>query len=173
MTGPKRTKHQREYDKQIIAEMYLKRHSQRSIAEMLGLTQPQISYDLKKIMTAWQEQAIESLDEAKAMELARINHLEQTYWQRWETTKRDVLLDGVLKCIGLRMKLLGLEEHLMTRQMTLTESSAQIVMSEFNEMLVDVNQKSVTMMEEINARHRDLGAGHYRVRPEVDLEEEN
>ena len=141
MSGPKRTKHQRINDKQTIAEMYLQRHSQRYIAQALGLTQPQICYDLKQITEAWQAQAIESLDEAKSMELARINHLEKTYWDRWELTKKDVLLDGVLKCIGLRMKLLGLEEHLMTRQLTLTETTAQVVHEGFNDLLMEVNQK--------------------------------
>lgn len=84
MTGPKRTPTQRENDLERISALYLKGKRQADIAEELGVTQQQVSYDLKTIHKRWRESTTINLDEAKHRELDRIDLLEQTYWEAWE-----------------------------------------------------------------------------------------
>lgn len=146
MTGPKRTKLEIKRDRAKITELYIQGHYQSDIAEQLGLTQPQISYDLKVIQKEWVKNTTLSLDEYKGKELAKIDHLECVYWQAWDRSLRDFkskiikgkgigkdketgkpiadsteqtmktedrngdprYLDGVMKCIEQRCKLLGI-----------------------------------------------------------------
>lgn len=49
LRGTKRTERQRKLDRLRVADLYLDDKEQSEIAGMLGLTQQQISYDLKKI----------------------------------------------------------------------------------------------------------------------------
>ena len=91
----KRTKTQRELDLTLIAELYLKGWYQKKIADHLGeirpytLTQQQISGDLKTIRRRWLESSIRDFDELKAQELAKIDHLEVTYWDEWDRSRED------------------------------------------------------------------------------------
>lgn len=84
MPGPKRTKFQIEHDRRITQDMYLRGKTQADIADALGVTQQQISYDLKAIQQQWREDTTIDLDEAKQRELARIDLLEREYWDAWE-----------------------------------------------------------------------------------------
>lgn len=84
MSGPKRTLTQRENDLERISALYLKGKRQVDIAAELGVTQQQVSYDLKTIHKRWRESTTINLDEAKHRELDRIDLLEQTYWSAWE-----------------------------------------------------------------------------------------
>ena len=120
--------------------------SQTEIAQMLGLCQQQISYDLKAIQTEWQKDTTLALDAYKARELAKLDYTERRYWEAWERSIEEFrsrtikakgikadqkvqtkpeqaeqtiytenrcgdprFLDGVLKCIERRCKLLGLD----------------------------------------------------------------
>jgi hypothetical protein len=74
-----------------IAGLHFKRYDQATIAQKLSqqnpekpITQQLVSYYLKKIRKAWLKESVEEFDAAKAQELARINHLEETYWRGWE-----------------------------------------------------------------------------------------
>ena len=84
MAAPKRTKLEIKRDRYKIAELYIQGKYQSVIAEIIGLTQQQISYDLKAIQKEWIKNTTLSLDEYKSKELAKIDHLERTYWQAWE-----------------------------------------------------------------------------------------
>jgi hypothetical protein len=86
-TGPKRSEFQREQDYVEIAERYLRGESQASIAEHLNVTQQQVSQDLKVIQKRWQKAVVAKIDTAKAKELAKIDLLEQTYWNAWFDSK--------------------------------------------------------------------------------------
>lgn len=128
----KRSKTQRELDLAITADWYLKGKLQQEIAEHLAsirdytLTQQQISADLKAIRKRWQASAIRDFDELKAQELAKVDHLELTYWDSWERSKvsspKDVhkviqdftigdprFLTGVQWCINKRCEILGID----------------------------------------------------------------
>ncbi len=139
MAAPKRQPFEIERDRAAITQFYLRGATQANIAEQLGLSRQQIGYDLGKIQEGWRTQTALDLDVHKAQELAKLDELERTHWQAWEESKQDKkietaktynhvngagtestlrkessvgnqsFLDGVLKCIGQRCKLLGLE----------------------------------------------------------------
>lgn len=85
-SGPKRTPFQREKDLVEIARCYLHGMSQMEIGEMLGVSQSQISRDLKVLRERWQKSALLDINEAKAQELARIDNLEREYWEAWRVS---------------------------------------------------------------------------------------
>ena len=89
MAEKKRTPTEREYDLRRITDMYLQGKTQAEIGETLGLSQPQISYDLAEIRSRWRTDTTINLDEAKQKELARIDTLERTYWEAWERTLEE------------------------------------------------------------------------------------
>ena len=123
--------------RQYVATKYLQGAMQSQIARDLGLSQSQISLDLKAIRAEWLKSAIRDFDEAKSIELAKLDAAEQAYWQGWERSCKDReisltkavqgdkarneasvrrerqagdprFLDGVLKCIAQRCDILGL-----------------------------------------------------------------
>lgn len=135
MPAHKRTPAQIRSDRVSIAKYYLEGRFQHEIADVLNLSQQQVSYDIKAIQQYWQEKYEYQLDELRSQELARIDHLERTYWNAWEksqmpkditTTGKDgdrvrvakrseqrngnpAYLSGVQWCIDRRCKLLGLD----------------------------------------------------------------
>ena len=84
MARPKRTAETIALDRVDIARRYLKGEPQAVIAQSMGLTQQQISYDLKAVRRAWLASAVRNFDAMRAEELAKIDHLERTYWLGWE-----------------------------------------------------------------------------------------
>jgi DNA-binding MarR family transcriptional regulator len=99
MSGPKRTAFQREYDYQLITQLYVKGMFQSEIAEKLGLSQGQVSQDIKAIQARWRKNTEHNLDEHKAVELAKLDELERTAWNAWERstaerTKKRTLTKG-------------------------------------------------------------------------------
>jgi len=72
-----------------VAKLYLTGLAQFRIAEIVGVTQAQVSYDLKKLAEKWQESALIDINEVKKIELARINNLEREYWESWNKSKQD------------------------------------------------------------------------------------
>jgi hypothetical protein len=73
----KRTKPVREEQLVQIAGMHLERISQRDIAAKLGLSQSQVSRDLKEIKRRWQSSHQQDMAALQAEELTRIDHIEQ------------------------------------------------------------------------------------------------
>jgi len=86
-TAPKRTTFEREKDLLGISRQYLQGITQAEIGQGLGLSQQQISYDLKALRKRWLNSSVVNIDEAKAKELARVDHLEREYWDAWEKSK--------------------------------------------------------------------------------------
>lgn len=97
MATNKRTQIQIERDRRQIADWYLQGWKQAEIAEKINededrdytLTQQMISYDIGRLVTLWRESSLVDIDDAKARELAKINHLELTYWQAWLRSCED------------------------------------------------------------------------------------
>lgn len=83
MASPKRSKIERQRDKEIIAELYIKGKRQSEIAEIIGVTQQQISFDLKSIQKDWLKNTAILLDEFKVKELAKLDQLEREAWEAW------------------------------------------------------------------------------------------
>jgi hypothetical protein len=101
------------------AQLYLKGETQFAIATALAVSQPTICSDLQAIRAAWLKSSLRDFDQHRAQELAKIDHLEVTYWQGWLRSReprdgepRDgnpKFLDGVQRCIERRCKLLGID----------------------------------------------------------------
>src|SRR5262249_49026281 len=112
--------------------------TQQEMADELGVSQSQISRDLDALIVRWKESAFADTATHLAQEVQRLNRLERQYQDAWmssqegrvskqtraggrgapwnllaemRTEKRDGdprFLDGVLRCIQLRSRLLGL-----------------------------------------------------------------
>lgn len=89
MAAPRRTRIQREKDLLLISEMYLRGKTQAEIGDVIGMSQQQISYDLKILRNRWLAQSVANIDEIKARELAKVDHLERTYWESWKRSLED------------------------------------------------------------------------------------
>lgn len=70
-----------------VANRYLRGETQVEIAVETGVTQQQISYDLKVLRGRWLRSSIRDFDEARAQELAKIDDLEREYWGAWDASK--------------------------------------------------------------------------------------
>lgn len=137
-TAHKRTPIQIEADRHTTASLYLQRWTQQQIANHLGLSRQQITYDLKVIQDRWKHDTAMDLDALKIEQLAKIDEVERQHWLSWEKscqdkevtyTERDAtgqtrasvrrekqagdprFLDGILKCIERRCRLLGLDDQ--------------------------------------------------------------
>lgn len=84
VSGGQRLPLQREQDLLIEAALYLEGKSQGKIAEAVGITRQQVSYDINRVLIPrWQRQSTAAAGEHIARELEKINHLEATYWTAW------------------------------------------------------------------------------------------
>lgn len=139
MAAPARTKTQREADLERIAIMRLEGVPVRTIAAELRLSPATICRDIGTVIDRWKAQSVAAIDEYIAVELAKVEHLEATYWAAWNRSCRDrqrnkagrkdapdgttdtvekinerrdgnpAFLAGVERCIERRCKLLGLD----------------------------------------------------------------
>lgn len=102
--------------------MYLKGMTQWEIGRVLKISQQQVSVDLATIRDRWKQWSVEAFDAKLEREVAKIDRLEMVYWQRFEISCRcrkdedgeeieqpgDIRwLDAVMKCIEMRLKLMG------------------------------------------------------------------
>jgi hypothetical protein len=86
---PRRSKIQREKDLVQIERRYMRGESQTKIAQDVGVTQQQVSLDIKEIIKRWRAATTFDLDDLKRVELGKINNLEITYWEAWERSCED------------------------------------------------------------------------------------
>jgi hypothetical protein len=108
MAGPLK-KHEREALLNLVADLYLQGYSYRQISEQISadseksITQQTAFNYVKRLKNEWLTNRLEKIDEMKAVELVRINKLEQEYWKAWykstnkqvkTTTKRKVKPGG-------------------------------------------------------------------------------
>lgn|GEM_PF-1806936 len=137
MAARNRTKAQAERDRIEVVHHYLEGKWQYEIAAIVGISQEMVSYDLKAVQKQWRDIPQAELTELKAKELAKIDHLEMTYWQAWHDSKKPTestkqskqvgsdsgtvekrsqtkngnpaYLQGVERCISARVRILGLD----------------------------------------------------------------
>jgi hypothetical protein len=117
-----------------VADLYIQGWTQMEIAAKEGCTQATISADLIQIRREWRASTIRDFDEARTLELQKLDRVEREAWRAWERsqqpqqsahisdepnarhTKRHVknqngdprFLEQVNKCIAMRCALLGL-----------------------------------------------------------------
>lgn len=96
-TGPKRHPMQREEDLPLVSRLYCMGKSMRDIARELSTQRPYtLSYktifeDLKEVKARWLQSSLVDFNEAKARELAKIDHLEQVAWEGFERSLRPAV----------------------------------------------------------------------------------
>src|SRR6185369_11650106 len=67
-----------------VAQLYVQGLTQYEIAKQTKVSEATISIDLKKIQELWIAAAVVDFDQRKAVELAKIDQLERTYWEGYE-----------------------------------------------------------------------------------------
>ena len=121
--------------RQQVAELALQGWSQAKIAEHLNVAQGTISGDLTAIRKEWRESALRDFDEARAIELQKLNLIETEAWSAWKRSQKPQqsavftgaspgpesrkslanrygdprFLDLINKCIAARRALCGLD----------------------------------------------------------------
>lgn len=94
---PKRTRPEKERDLVDIALLYVEGKSLVAIHKWLCENRPyQLSYayvcaDLGRIRKIWRERSIGFINERKATELAKLDHIEAQAWEAWHASKKDRL----------------------------------------------------------------------------------
>lgn len=83
----KRSPEEREQQLVTIAERILKGESQYSIAKDLGVSQQQISNDMKEVKRRWNERTMEAYGEHVARQLAEITIVKRNAWDGWEKSR--------------------------------------------------------------------------------------
>jgi hypothetical protein len=69
--------------RKMVAQLYCEGKSQFELAKMCGVSQVQISNDLKIIRDAWLATAIMDWDDVKAKELAKLDLIEERMWEAY------------------------------------------------------------------------------------------
>lgn len=90
----KRTKAEKQEHLNTLSRLYVKGATQMDMAKTLGISQGQISNDLKLLLKRWEEERIDSIDGYKHQQLLRINIIEEEMWAAWEkskTTKKVII----------------------------------------------------------------------------------
>ena len=107
-SAPKRTHHQLQRDRQLIADWYSRGETQTAIAALINsgahlvkdedgvcveprytLSQQTISNDIKAIQKAWLESSLRDFDEMRAEQLGKIDEQERRYHRGWERSCLD------------------------------------------------------------------------------------
>lgn len=125
-TGPKRTHHQIQRDRQLIADWYCQGETQAAISDRLNakrdydLSQQTISNDIKAIQAAWLKSSLRDFDALRAEQLGKIDRLEREYWRGWErsceavetTRKEGGPASGVEKVVKVSKEQVGDQKFL-------------------------------------------------------------
>lgn len=107
--GNERSREQVLFDRAEIARRYLQGQPQHRIAEALGLSQAQISLDLRAVRQEWLRSSLMNFNERKAMEIAKLDRVERAAWEAYEGSKDGRFLVIALKSVEQRCRLLGLD----------------------------------------------------------------
>lgn len=80
-------------DRAIVAEMYLKGETQHDIAAYLeerrdyNYNRSKVANDIQRLRETWEQSALMDFHRRRAQELAKIDLLEQEYWEAWEESR--------------------------------------------------------------------------------------
>jgi hypothetical protein len=78
---PQHTKEVVNQRRQQVAQMYLAGKYQSEIGQLLGVTQQQISKDLRAVQQQWLASSIRDFDTVRAEQLAKIDRIERASWE--------------------------------------------------------------------------------------------
>lgn len=92
-----------------VSQLYLRRQTQESIAQALGVSQATISDDLTHLRKQWAAENVENLDQVKVREAAELDEMEADAAVEFSKRKSVEWYDRRLKTKERRAKLLGLD----------------------------------------------------------------
>lgn len=117
MAGKKRNKGQREKDRKLISELFVKGYSLRKMAEAIStarkeynISHVQVKDDLDLILNEWKETTFKNIEEKQLIEIQKLNKVEFEAWNAYEESRSARFLEIVLKCIEKRCRIFGIEE---------------------------------------------------------------
>lgn len=92
-----RKPHEKERDRGIVAEYYIKGYSLRYIAQIIAqkvgngysVNHNTVSNDINALLKEWRETRVQDIDSLKVLELEKLDKLERTYWEAWEKSIED------------------------------------------------------------------------------------
>lgn len=97
--------------KATIARLHLQGYPGQEIAPKVGVSESQVSRDLKAITEVWRETALQDITERKALDLAELTLVKRELWSAWYSSpkkKKDPrYLAEVLKALKQAAELLG------------------------------------------------------------------
>lgn len=162
--------------RQQVAARYLRGEYQSQIAYDLGLTQAQISLDLKAIRAEWLKSSLRDFDALKSEQLAKIDAAEAEAWAAWERSKivREItvteatdgalpsrkatmrkeaqvgdprFLERILKCVEQRCALLGLNAPQKLDLRMVIQQTASRVAEECGVTMEEVLAEAQTLLQ--------------------------
>lgn len=93
-----------------IESLYARGESSERIAALLNLTPEAVKREAVRTLNRWKRQLFTAPRSRIALEFGKIDALETAYWELIEAEKPDPrLLQGVERCIELRLKLLRVD----------------------------------------------------------------
>lgn len=172
--------------RQLVAARYLRGEYQSQIAQDLGLTQAQISYDLTAIRAEWLKSSIRDFDALKSEQLAKIDQIEIESWQAWERSKavREItvteategarpgrkavmrkeaqvgdprFLERILKCVEQRCQLLGLNAPQKVDLRLVIQQTAARVAEECGVTIEEVLAEAQTLLQGVPVGYLTAG----------------
>jgi hypothetical protein len=169
---PKRTPFERERDLEREARLYLEGLTQQEIAEVVGVSQQQVSDDLAEVRQRWSASAVDALAERRAFELAKIDNLERVAWEAFyasQTERADGslspgdprFLDKVLRCVMARVKILGLAAPWrVDATVAARVAQAQITFTDEEFLVVGAStpEEATALIEALTARIADFNS---------------
>lgn len=118
-----------------VIDLHRKGYTQIEIAKQLKTTQATVSLDLKYLLQEWRIESIDSVERYIDREMDALIQVEKTAWKHFEKSCTETIetinhenetvrkirvgsgdprfLETVLRCIGARCKLLGLDQKAM------------------------------------------------------------
>lgn len=123
MAATKRSKDQALRDRYVVAELYLKGRNLRQITDELNersdveyqLSMSSIARDLNLVRDHWLTSMVRDFDQAKAVELAKLDNLEREAWFAWEWSKTE-RKTRTIKATGPRHGLQNVEKTEKTEE---------------------------------------------------------
>lgn len=85
----KRTKIERENDLSRIGSLLIRGLSQREIAAQVGLSQPQVGREVRKIQERWAKGNVADLRRTLNQEIMKLDEIERICWKAWHDSCRD------------------------------------------------------------------------------------
>ena len=161
MAHTKRNRQQLASDRLEITRLYLRGLTQTEIAARMGVSQPQISYDLRLLREQWQAAAATELAERRAEETARLDLIEREQWEGFHRSQeggRDGnprFLNGILQCVSARLRLYGLDKP-QTVEVTAKEAESELGYLQFltDKEVLHINDLYRTAKERMEAHAR-------------------